>query len=63
MDFRWSVAVCQPDKQFNEQRKVFRKAIGPQTASLFDQLLNSEAERLVKSVYGFSGDPSIKIDT
>jgi hypothetical protein len=38
-------------------RKIFRKAIGPQSVSDFDNLLEQDAAGFVQRLSGFSGDP------
>jgi hypothetical protein len=62
MDFGWSISLRQPGKEFNEQRKVFRKGIGAQSVSQYDGFVNSEAEQLVKKFSTFSGDPMPAIE-
>ncbi|CAG8585722.1 14517_t:CDS:2, partial [Acaulospora colombiana] len=52
MDFGWSILMRQPGKEFNEQRKVFRKAIGPQVISQYDLLTEREVDRTVSSLIG-----------
>lgn len=62
MEFGWSLLNRQPGKDFNGQRKVFRKAVGPQSLSRYDSLVIGEAETLVKNLSGFSGDPTPKFE-
>jgi cytochrome P450 len=62
MDFGWSILMRQPGKEFNEQRKVFRKAIGPQIVSQYDHLAEREVDRAISSLVGFSGDPMHQIE-
>lgn len=62
MDFGWSLLFRQPGKDFNEQRKVFRKAIGPQSVSQFDTIMEHEAEGLVSTLSGFAGDVGDKFN-
>ncbi|PVG02534.1 cytochrome P450 [Serendipita vermifera] len=62
MYFGWSILMRQPGKEFNEQRKVFRKAIGPQVLSQYDFLAEREVDRMVSSLIGFSGDPMHQIE-
>jgi cytochrome P450 len=63
MDFGWSMVMRQPGKDFNEQRKVFRRAVGPQAVSQYDALMEHEAARLVSSLSGYAGDVEGKLDT
>ncbi|PVF95234.1 cytochrome P450 [Serendipita vermifera] len=58
MEWGWALLVLQPGQTFNEQRKIFRKVMGPQAISDFDQLIESEAETLTNKLKGFSGDPT-----
>ena len=53
--------MSQPNAEFNEQRKIFRKVIGPQAVSTFDYLLEEQAVGLVESLGGQSGDPHDQI--
>jgi hypothetical protein len=62
MEFSWSLTLSQPDKEFNEQRKVFRKMVGPQALTNYDSLVMSEAKGLLDDLSGFSGDPIDKIE-
>jgi cytochrome P450 len=62
MDLTWPVTRRQPGKDFNEQRKVFRRAIGPQTVSQYDALMEREAERLVSSLSGYAGEVDGKLE-
>lgn len=62
MDFGWSLVMRQPGKDFNEQRKLFRKAVGAQTVSQFDAILEQEAECLVSALSGLSGEVGDKLD-
>ena len=62
MDLSWSVVRRQPGKDFNEQRKVFRRAIGPQTISQYDTLMECEADNLVSSLSGYAGSVDGKLE-
>jgi hypothetical protein len=58
LGFGWAVIQTQPSHRgFNEMRKIFRKAIGPQSVSDFDSLIEQEAASFVQCLSGFSGDP------
>ncbi|KAG8779401.1 hypothetical protein FRC16_003445, partial [Serendipita sp. 398] len=46
----------QPGHAFYEQRKIFRKVIGPHVVSQYSTLIEQEAEAVVKRLSGFSGD-------
>ncbi|KAG8797738.1 hypothetical protein FRC17_007658, partial [Serendipita sp. 399] len=56
-EFAWGLITAQPTPSFYEQRKVFRKVMGPHVISDFDLLIEEEAKNLVNSAKGFSGDP------
>ena len=49
--------VAQPGANFNEQRKVFRKVLGSQVVSSYDDLIGQNIEPLLKALSGYSGDP------
>ncbi|KAG8815026.1 hypothetical protein FRC19_001322, partial [Serendipita sp. 401] len=55
--FYWGLITTQPTASFYEQRKVFRKVMGPHVVSQFDLLIEEEAKNLVKRAENFSGDP------
>jgi hypothetical protein len=57
MDFGWNIVQSQPTLEFYEQRKVFRKVIGPNSVGDYDQLIEKEAEGLVRGLASFTGDP------
>lgn len=58
MGFGWNLIQTQPSHRgFIEMRKIFRKAIGPQSVSDFDRLIEQEAASFVQRLSGFSGDP------
>jgi cytochrome P450 len=53
----WSMVQLQPHQGFVEQRKVMKKAMGPQAAQSYDGIIEAEAARLVEAFSGYSGDP------
>ncbi|KAG8848706.1 hypothetical protein FRB91_010549 [Serendipita sp. 411] len=55
--FAWGLITAQPTPSFYEQRKVFRKVMGPHVISQFDLLIEEEAKNLIKRAENFSGDP------
>jgi cytochrome P450 len=57
MAFGWILLQLQMGQAFNENRKVFRKALGPQSVSQYDLLIEQEAESFQKRFSGYSGDP------
>ena len=57
MDFGWSLTQIQPSPGFYEQRKVFRKVIGPKAVQDYDQVIQKEAESLIRSLASFTGNP------
>ncbi|CCA73622.1 hypothetical protein PIIN_07575 [Serendipita indica DSM 11827] len=61
MKFDWSLPMSQPNAEFNEQRKILRRVIGPQEVTSFDYLLEEQAAGLVESLSGHSGDPHDQI--
>jgi hypothetical protein len=57
MEFGWSLLSISPGPAVTEERKVFRKYLGPQTISDHDQLVERASEDFVNRLQGFSGDP------
>jgi cytochrome P450 len=57
MGFGWSLLQSQPDHHWGEQRKIFRKVLGPHVVKDYDQLIEREAENFLTRLKGFSGDP------
>jgi cytochrome P450 len=57
----WFMALLQPGPTLTEQRKVLRKAIGPQTAQEYDWMIQRESKQLIQSLSGFIGDPLPKL--
>jgi cytochrome P450 len=58
MGFGWSLIQTLPGHNFTEQRKIFRKVLGPQVVKDYDQLIEREGENFVNRLQGFSGDPT-----
>ncbi|PVF95239.1 cytochrome P450 [Serendipita vermifera] len=58
MGFGWSFLQSQPDHDWAEQRKIFRKVIGPHVVKDYDQLIEREAETFIGQIREFSGDPT-----
>jgi hypothetical protein len=58
MEFGWSLLSNGPGPAVTEQRKVFRKVLGPSVISNQDQLIERGAEELVNKLKGFSGNPT-----
>jgi cytochrome P450 len=58
MGFGWSLLQAQPGHNLTEQRKIFRKVLGPQVVKDYDQLIERQAEGFVNRMEGFSGDPT-----
>ncbi|PVF95240.1 cytochrome P450 [Serendipita vermifera] len=58
MEFGWSLLSSPPGQAMTEQRKVFRKVLGPQVIADQDQLIERGAEEFVNKLRGFSGDPA-----
>lgn len=58
MGLGWSLLQSQPGHDWMERRKIFKKVLGPQAISDYDQLIEREAENFVSKLNGFSGDPS-----
>ncbi|PVF95243.1 cytochrome P450 [Serendipita vermifera] len=58
MGLGWSLLQIQPGHNLTEQRKIFKKALGPQAISKHDELIEREAENFVNKLKGFSGDPA-----
>lgn len=57
MNQLWFTINQQPGPAHTEQRKIIRKAIGPQEVPHYDYVLEQEAEKLLKRLSGFKGDP------
>jgi hypothetical protein len=57
MDFGWSIIELQPSPEFYEQRKVFRKVVGPKAAADYDQVIEEAAQNLVRGLSSFTGNP------
>lgn len=53
--------VAQPGPRFNEQRKVFRKVLGPQVVSSYDGIIEQNIPQLLTALSGYSGDPYLII--
>lgn len=53
----YRVAILSPGEAFSETRKIFRKAIGPQSVSDFDPLIEHQAEDFLSRLKDHSGDP------
>lgn len=49
--------LAQPGPLFNGQRKVFRKALGPQTVPSYDGLIEQNIGPFLQALSGYSGDP------
>jgi cytochrome P450 len=58
MELGWSLLQIQPGPNLLEQRKIFKKALGPQVINKYDELIEREAENFVSKLKGFSGDPA-----
>ncbi|KAG8830750.1 hypothetical protein FRC17_004285 [Serendipita sp. 399] len=54
--FGWSIIQIQPSHAFYEQRKAFRKVIGPHVVAQYNTLIEQEADNLVHRLSGFNGD-------
>ena len=63
MELYWSLLLSSPGKPFNEQRSIFRKALGAQAIVQYDPLVAVEAMNLVASLKDFGGDPFERIQT
>jgi hypothetical protein len=57
MDFRWSIIQLQPSPEFYEQRKVFRKVVGPNAVADYDEVMEKAAGSLVQGLSSFTGNP------
>jgi hypothetical protein len=57
MEFGWSLLSIGPGTAVTEERKVFRRFLGPQAIGDHDQLVERAAEDFVNRLKGFSGDP------
>jgi cytochrome P450 len=51
-----SMLLAQPGPYWNEQRKVFRKALGPQVVPSYDDIIGKNLSTLLTALSGFSGD-------
>lgn len=50
----------QPGPEFNEQRRVFRKAMNPQAVADYDSFIQRDRDNLVRQLDGFSGNPFLQ---
>ncbi|PVF95236.1 cytochrome P450 [Serendipita vermifera] len=57
-EWGWAHLVLQPGHDFTEQRKIFRKTMGPQGVADYHQLIENQAQILADKFEGFSGDPT-----
>lgn len=57
MGFGWTLLQLPTGEAFNENRKVFKQVLGPQSVSQYDTLIEQEAEAFQKRFSGHSGDP------
>jgi hypothetical protein len=57
MDFGWSVVALQPSPEFYEQRKVFRKVVGPNAVADYDRAIEKAAGSLIHELSSFTGNP------
>lgn len=53
----FATARVQPGPEFNEQRRVFRKALSPQVVTGYDGFIQRDRDALLRRLDGFSGDP------
>jgi cytochrome P450 len=58
MGMGWSLLLSPPEYDWMERRKIFKKVLGPQAISEYDQLIEREAENFVNKLKVFSGDPT-----
>ncbi|CAG8726146.1 5594_t:CDS:2, partial [Acaulospora colombiana] len=52
MGLGWSLLQSQPGHDWMERRKIFKKVLGPQAISDYDQLIEREAESFVDKLKG-----------
>ncbi|CCA71475.1 hypothetical protein PIIN_05414 [Serendipita indica DSM 11827] len=57
MSSGYALVLKQPDSEFVEQRKVFRKGVGPLVVAHYDPLVQQQCRSLIKALEGFSGHP------
>jgi cytochrome P450 len=48
--------LAQPGPYWNEQRRVFRKALGPRAVPSYDGIIGKNISTLLTALLGFSGD-------
>ncbi|PVG04930.1 cytochrome P450 [Serendipita vermifera] len=53
----WMLAFVQPNSHHANQRKMFRRGIGPQKINSHDELIESEVEKLMPVLQTFQGNP------
>lgn len=61
MKWDWSLALVQPNSHHSDQRKILRKAIGPQRVGSYDSMIESEVAKLMPKLLSFTGDPSYTV--
>lgn len=57
MSVGWALILLQPSPDFNEQRKIFRKTVGPQVIQQYDHLIRNEIQYLLEALPITTGDP------
>jgi cytochrome P450 len=57
----WKLATFQPGFKLTQQRKILRKAIGPQAVASYEEAIQSEIMTLLDNFSGFSGDPYLSL--
>jgi cytochrome P450 len=61
MGWKWSLAVVQPGPSHSNQRKMLRRAIGPQRVGSHDAYIESETAKLLTTFEKFEGDPNLTL--
>ncbi|PVF93563.1 cytochrome P450 [Serendipita vermifera] len=59
MELSWNLALIQPTAHHSNQRKMLRKAIGPQRIGSHDPLIECEVGKLVHELAAFKGNPNL----
>jgi cytochrome P450 len=58
MGWKWLTTLLQPGPNHLSQRKMLRRAIGPQRVGSHDPLIESDVAKLMNVLSTFQGNPS-----
>ncbi|PVF96178.1 cytochrome P450 [Serendipita vermifera] len=61
MYHEWTPIFAQPGRDHTQQRKLFRQAIGPQSAHEYDRIIQISISNLLKTLITSEGDPFLPV--